>query len=226
VDGTTLRLPATDEVTDVFGQMEPAQSAPVTLARASHLYDPLNGLVHDAVIAPYRCDERSLLIEHLGRLDAGSLLLLDAGYPAFWLFAAFHARKIGWCARMPLDTWGVVRDFLTSGISDAPVTLAPTPDMRRECARHAAAAPAAPHPAGHRRNRGADDLAAGYGRLPRRLSGGHKGFRGNNRVRERGIFGCPQGAGRGACPWHVTLSATPRTDKKTSWMMRLFPRKP
>jgi hypothetical protein len=37
---------------------------------------------------------------------------------------------------MPLDTWGVVRDFLTSGISDAPVTLTPTPGMRRECARH------------------------------------------------------------------------------------------
>jgi hypothetical protein len=34
VDGTTLRLPATDEVTDVFGQMEPAQSAPMIRSTA------------------------------------------------------------------------------------------------------------------------------------------------------------------------------------------------
>jgi hypothetical protein len=136
VDGTTLRLPDTEALIDFFGQMEPALGAPVTMARASHLYDPLNGLVHDAVIAPYHRDERSLLLEHFRQLEAGDLLLLDAGYPAFWLFSAFHARKIAWCVRMPLDSWHVVRDFLASGQEDALVTLAPTPAMQRECARH------------------------------------------------------------------------------------------
>jgi hypothetical protein len=139
VDGTTLRLPDTEEAIAVFGQMEPAQSAPVTLARASHLYDPLNGLVLDAVIAPYHRDERSLLLDHLGRLTAGSLLLLDAGYPAFWLFAALQARKVAWCARMPLDGWHAVRDFLASGRPEAQVTLVPSPQMRRDCERHGVA---------------------------------------------------------------------------------------
>ncbi len=135
VDGTTLRLPNKPEIIDIFGQMEPAQGEPVTMARASHLYDPLNGLVHDAVIAPYCRDERSLLLEHLKSVTAGILLLLDAGYPAFWLFSVFKARKISWCARMPLDSWTAVRDFLAAGHDDRIVTLSPTAAMRAECAR-------------------------------------------------------------------------------------------
>ena len=140
VDGTTLRLPNTPEVTDFFGQMEPALGDPVTMARASHLYDPLNGLVLDAVIAPYHHDERSMLVEHLKGLTAGSLLLLEAGYPAFWLFALLQARKIAWCARMPLDSWTVVRDFLAKGQEDRVVTLHPTAAMRAECAKRDAPA--------------------------------------------------------------------------------------
>ena len=57
---------------------------PATLARISQVYDPLNGLILDAIIAPYQQDERELLVEHLAALEAGSLLLLDCGYPAFW----------------------------------------------------------------------------------------------------------------------------------------------
>ena len=112
IDGSTVRLPDTPEVIAQFGQMFPAHSDPATLARISQVYDPLNGLILDAIIAPYQQDERTLLVEHLAALEAGSLLLLDCGYPAFWVFAAFQARKLGWCARVALDTWSVVRDFL------------------------------------------------------------------------------------------------------------------
>ncbi len=133
VDGTTLRLPDIQEIIDRFGQMEPANGRPVTMARVSHLYDPLNSLVHDAVIEPYHLDERSLLVKHLTALTPGCLLLLDAGYPAFWLFMLFHERKIDWCVRMPLDGWSVVRAFLAAGHEDRIVTLNPTATQRIEC---------------------------------------------------------------------------------------------
>ena len=84
IDGSTLRLPDTPEAIAQFGQMFPAHSDPATLARISQVYDPLNGLILDALIAPYQQDERELLVEHLAALEAGSLLLLDCGYPAFW----------------------------------------------------------------------------------------------------------------------------------------------
>ena len=71
--------------------MFPAHSAPATLARISQVYDPLNGLILDALIAPYHRDERDLLVEHLAALEAGCLLLLDMGYPAFWLPANAQA---------------------------------------------------------------------------------------------------------------------------------------
>jgi hypothetical protein len=75
--------------------MVPAHSAPATLARISQVYDPLNGLILDALIAPYHRDERDLLVGHLAALEAGCLLLLDMGYPAFWLFAALQTRRTG-----------------------------------------------------------------------------------------------------------------------------------
>src|SRR4051794_20802235 len=133
IDGSTLRLPDTPEAIARFGQMFPAHSDPATLARISQVYDPLNGLILDAIIAPYQQDERELLVEHLAALEAGSLLLLDCGYPAFWVFAALQTRKLGWCARVALDTWSVVRDFLAAGRDDAVVTLIPHGEAQAPC---------------------------------------------------------------------------------------------
>jgi hypothetical protein len=107
--------------------MFPAHSAPA--ARISQ--DPLNIL--DALIAPYQRDERDLLVEHLAALEAGCLLLLDMGYPAFWLFAVLQTRKIAWCARVALDTWSVVRDFLAAGQDDAVVTLQAHAEALADC---------------------------------------------------------------------------------------------
>jgi hypothetical protein len=113
--------------------MFPAHSDPATLARISQVYDPLNGLILDALIAPYQRDERELLVEHLAALEAGSLLLFDMGYPAFWVFAALQTRKLGWCARVALDTWSVVRNFLAAGRDDAVVTLIPHGEAQAAC---------------------------------------------------------------------------------------------
>ena len=142
VDGTTLRLPDTPELIGFFGQMVPAQGDPVTMARVSQLYDPLNNIVHHSVMTPYAKDERSLLCEHLSYIHPGSLILLDAGYPAFWLLSLFHSRKLDWCVRMPLSSWLVVRDFLQTRKSDDIVTLKPSAAMRAECDQHGA--PTAP----------------------------------------------------------------------------------
>jgi hypothetical protein len=133
IDGSTLRLPDTPEAIARFGQMFPAHSDPATLARISQVYDPLNGLVLDAIIAPYHRDERDLLFDHLAALDAGNLLLLDCGYPAFWVFAALQTHKVDWCVRVALDTWSVVRDFLAAGRDDAVVTLHPHAEAQAGC---------------------------------------------------------------------------------------------
>src|SRR4051812_30478980 len=113
--------------------MFPAHSAPATLARISQVYDPLNGLILDALIAPYQRDERNLLVEHLATLEAGCLLLLDSGYPAFSVLAALQARKIAWCARVALVTWAGVRNFLAAGQDDAVVLREPRAEALADC---------------------------------------------------------------------------------------------
>jgi hypothetical protein len=55
------------------------------------------------------------------------------GYPAFWLFAALHTRKVDWCARVALDSWSVVRNFLAAGQDDAVVTLQAHAEAQVEC---------------------------------------------------------------------------------------------
>jgi hypothetical protein len=136
VDGSTLRLPDTPDAIATFGQMFPVHSDPATLARISQISDPLNGLILDALIAPYHRDARDLLFDHLAALDPGSLLLLDSGYPAFSVFAALQARPIAWCARVALETWSVVRNFLASGRHDAVVTLHAHGEAQADCRAH------------------------------------------------------------------------------------------
>ena len=61
--------------------------------------------------------ERQFLFEHLDRLSAGDLLLLDRGYPCRWLVAVLNQRSINFCMRVDnSDTsFTCVRQLLRSG---------------------------------------------------------------------------------------------------------------
>jgi hypothetical protein len=87
------------------------------------MFDVLNRLTVDAVIAPKKTDERKLAVRHLGQLDFGDILLLDRGYPAFWLFCAILEKGAHFCARVTASHWTVTRRFLRSGQMDRIVTI-------------------------------------------------------------------------------------------------------
>jgi hypothetical protein len=115
VDGTRLVLPNHPSVIAEFGQHElgPAADSKRSLALGSMLYDVLNQLTIDARIAPYAASERDLLCEHLDKIQSGDLLLLDRGYPSFWLLFLLKAREIEFCVRIKED-WLQVKDFAQS----------------------------------------------------------------------------------------------------------------
>ena len=115
VDGTRLVLPNHPSVIAEFGQHElgPAADSKRSLALGSMLYDVLNQLTIDAQIAPYAASERELLCKHLDKTQSGDLLLLDRGYPSFWLLFLLKARKIEFCVRIKED-WLQVKDFAQS----------------------------------------------------------------------------------------------------------------
>jgi hypothetical protein len=43
------------------------------------------------------------------------LILLDRGYPAFWLFKLIKSMGADFCARISCTKWKVVRKFYRSG---------------------------------------------------------------------------------------------------------------
>ena len=125
VDGTRLVLPNHPTVVEEFGvhQLGPKADSPRSLAMGSLLYDVLNLITIDSQIAPYASSERDLLMKHLDQVKPGDLLLLDRGYPSFWLLFLLKARGIEFCVRLKEDWWLKVKDFTESSEKERIVTF-------------------------------------------------------------------------------------------------------
>ncbi|MBN2263728.1 MAG: IS4 family transposase [Prolixibacteraceae bacterium] len=126
VDGTRLVLPNHPTVVEEFGlhQFGPKADSPRSLAMGSLLYDPLNMVTIDSQIDAYASSERDLLMKHLDKVNAGDMLLLDRGYPSFWLLFLLKARGIEFCVRLKEDWWLKVKDFTESTDKERIVTFA------------------------------------------------------------------------------------------------------
>ncbi|WP_089725790.1 IS4 family transposase, partial [Candidatus Thiosymbion oneisti] len=131
VDGSTARLPHTDDVMATFGA--PPEGSAVPLARFSRLHDVLNNLVIAADFESRQVGERVLAGEHLAATRANDLIWYDRGYPAFWLFALHRQEHRHFGARMPLDFSREVSDFLAGGKKSEAVLFTPGPHARRQC---------------------------------------------------------------------------------------------
>lgn len=125
VDGTRLLLPNHPSVIEEFGQHNfgPKADSPRSMALASMLYDVLNQITIDAQIAPYSESEGDLLSKHLDKIKEGDLLLLDRGYPCFWLLFMLKARGIEFCVRLKDNWWLKVKEFAESDEKERIVTF-------------------------------------------------------------------------------------------------------
>ena len=126
VDGTTLTLPKIQEIIEHFGAWHGRQGDPCPKARVSQLYDPLNRLTLKAVINPKSVGERQQAKQLLSDILPNSLILLDRGYPAFWLFKLILCQHAQFCARM-CRKWRIVRQFIRSGKQEKIIELKPGP---------------------------------------------------------------------------------------------------
>lgn len=116
VDGSRLMLPNHQTIREEFGvhHFGPNADSPRSMAMCSMLYDVLNHVTIDAEIAPYSASERDLLMMHLDKVNSGDMLLLDRGYPCFWLLFLLKARGIEFCVRLKDDWWLEVKNFVES----------------------------------------------------------------------------------------------------------------
>ena len=122
IDGSTVKVPRTKDCANHFGTWKPATGEACPVARISTLFDAINGIVIDALIRPKEQGERSLAAEHMQHVKAGDLVLLDRGYPAFWLFALILSREAHFCARVE-SSWKEIRKFKNSGKKEDIITL-------------------------------------------------------------------------------------------------------
>lgn len=132
IDGTTLTLPRISEIIDHFGVWHGRQGDSCPKARASQLYDPLNKLTINATISPKSTGEREHARQLLSCTLPNALILLDRGYPAFWLFKLILQHQAGFCARI-CSKWKIVRQFIRSGKKEKIIELKPSTTAIRNC---------------------------------------------------------------------------------------------
>jgi hypothetical protein len=132
IDGTTVRLPNIKPIVDHFGAMHPVRGSICPMARVSQMYDPLNRISVDAIIAAKDQGERELASLHFFKLMEDDLVLLDRGYACFWLFELILSTKANLCVRMPLH-WKCVKTFLKSGKAQESIWLSPAAISRTKC---------------------------------------------------------------------------------------------
>lgn len=135
VDGSTLRLPDEPEIIEHFGVWNVKKGErPCPKARISQMFDVINRVTVDALIKPKKDGERELAAFHFLKLMPNDLILLDRGYPAFWLFKLIMTMGASFCARVSCTKWKVIRKFYHSGQQERIVKLYPTSLSIRKCA--------------------------------------------------------------------------------------------
>ena len=132
-DGSMSELPDTEEIRTHFGVWHPASGGVCPKARLSQMFDVLNDVTLDAKIAPKAEGERALAAGHFAHLKPGDLVLIDRGYPAFWLFVLILTQGADFCARMKLSGWKVVAQFVASGRQEQIVTVSASATALQEC---------------------------------------------------------------------------------------------
>jgi len=125
IDGSLIRLPRCEDIAKHFGVWNVRQGRPSPMARISQLYDTLNKITVDALISPKHIGERDLAAQHLLNIMPTDLVLLDRGYPAWWLFALITSLDANFCARISCAKWKIVRSFFHSNAKESIIFLPP-----------------------------------------------------------------------------------------------------
>lgn len=133
VDGALCDIPDNPALREHFGFWGSRHGRGCVKGRQSQLFDVLNQITIDAHIGPKSEGEREMAVHHLAQIGQGDLLLIDRGYPAFWLFRAILKRNGHFCARVKANYNKQTGQFIKSGALEQQITLTPTYQSRAIC---------------------------------------------------------------------------------------------
>lgn len=130
VDGTTLNLPSTKELHEIYGSARNQNGDTSVQGRGSVLYDLLNKLVLDAQLSPRCISERSLALKHLDKTPEDSLIIFDRGYYSFEFTKKLTENKVNFLFRLKSDL-KIVKSFISSRKNTQIIEITPRKYIRK-----------------------------------------------------------------------------------------------
>lgn len=135
-DATTLRLPALPEVIEEFGVHGDRWGGQTPMAQVLGLMDVASGLLVHAEMWASSTREREMLAASLTQVRPDDLLLLDRGFPSYWLFAWLIERQRHFCMRVRdgVAGMGQLTAFCRSRATEAILQIKVPPAALRKAA--------------------------------------------------------------------------------------------
>lgn len=129
IDGSTLQLPEGADINTTYGECSNQKGAAMNMAKISHAYDPLNGIVLSALLSRFRTCERSMAYQHTLNIPpvdgVEDLCIFDRGYPSIGLvFFLLHHNK-NFLIRCPRVWLAPVNKAVASGKKDVVIEITP-----------------------------------------------------------------------------------------------------
>jgi len=134
IDGSKVALPPEEAIIAAFGGTPQNQHSEriEPFGLASVLYDLLNEVALDSILAPGKSYEGDLALAHLKATQAGDLILFDRNYPSYIWLATLVDRRLDFVGRCSRASFKAVQQMFAGEGSDSQiVTLHPPADQRQ-----------------------------------------------------------------------------------------------
>jgi hypothetical protein len=115
VDSSKLTLPCTAELKKCYGVTKNQSQVEIVQARASVLYDALNGLAVDAALDSLSKGERELALKHVHRWKSKDLIIYDRGYPSYDFINEHIKRDVDCLIRVTTASFSMAKNFVACG---------------------------------------------------------------------------------------------------------------
>lgn len=128
VDSSKLTLPCTAELKRCYGVTKNQSQVEIVQARASVLYDVLNGLTLDAALDSLSKGERELALRHAQRWKKKDLIIYDRGYPGYEFINEHIKREVDCLIRVTTASFSIAKSFVAGGKKSIVTEISPPPN--------------------------------------------------------------------------------------------------
>lgn len=133
IDGSSVVLPSTKSIREVYGQTTNQQGDGSSTARICVLYDVLNEIAIRGMLHTYTVSEETVVPDILeGQEISDTLILFDRGYPSYWLMHQLIEKDSVFLMRAACNANNEVKSFLAGEQNDIIVEMKPPYSSRQK----------------------------------------------------------------------------------------------